>query len=296
MNTQRIKRVAKTLRIDKAAIDHARILTDAEAALKESGGPQAPQIRTLARYSLRRFVWAGGLAAACLIILSLLACFVLAGKVADLKNELALAKWELAMANTDDSATINLYLREHQDVAARTVSFEPSARPPVGMDVHRRDIFYYEFLDDRPEFMRPGLIIRGPSSPRQMAPPDASAIVNGHTLSLAEARQTADFDLVSPSWLHPGYRLDQVRRIEGRDTLHLLYTDGTNTLSLFEQPFDGRRGLETQDFREYAVYCGKGQAGGTILVWRDDVLSYVLIGKVEMSQLMDIAQSISSAK
>ena len=294
MNTQKIKRVAKTLRIDKAAIDHARILTDAEAALKESGGPQTPQIRTLARYSLRRFIWAGGLAAACLVILSLLACFVLTGKVADLKNELALAKWELATA--DNSATINLYLREHQDVAARTVSFEPSARPPVRMDVHRHDILHYEFLDDRSEFMRPGVIIRGPSSPMQMAPPDGSAIANGHTLSLAEARQTAEFDLVSPSWLHPGYRLDQIRRIEGRDTLHLLYTDGTNTLSLFEQPFDGRRGLAPRDFREYAIYCSKGQAGGTILVWRDDVLSYVLIGKVEMSQLMDMAQSISSAK
>ncbi|UCE46644.1 MAG: hypothetical protein JSW47_13600, partial [Phycisphaerales bacterium] len=180
MNTQRIKRVAKTLRIDKAAIDHARILTDAEAALKESGRPQTPRIHTLARYSLRPFVWAGGLAAACLVILSALACFVLAGKVADLKNELALAKRELAMAHTGDSATINLYLREHQDVAARTVSFEPSARPPVRMDVHRRDILYYEFMDDPYEFARLGIILRGPSSRRQVIASEAPAISNGH--------------------------------------------------------------------------------------------------------------------
>ena len=42
----------------------------------------------------------------------------------------------------------------------------------------------------------------------------------------------------------------------------MLYTDGVNTLSLFEQPLDGERGLEAQDFREYAVYRKKAQAGG----------------------------------
>jgi hypothetical protein len=65
---------------------------------------------------------------------------------------------------------------------------------------------------------------------------------------------------------------------------------------LFEQPLDGRRGLSRQDFREYAVYRNTEQVGGTILAWRDDVLSYVLIGNVEMSNLMDMAQSISAGK
>jgi hypothetical protein len=65
---------------------------------------------------------------------------------------------------------------------------------------------------------------------------------------------------------------------------------------LFEQSLDGQRGLSRQDFREYAVYRDKGQAGGTILAWRDDVRSYVLIGNTEMSQLMNMAQSISAGK
>jgi hypothetical protein len=78
--------------------------------------------------------------------------------------------------------------------------------------------------------------------------------------------------------------------------MQLLYTDGINSVSLFEQSLDGQRGLEPQDFREYAVYRNKGQAGGTILAWRDDVRSYVLIGNTEMSQLMDMAQSISAGK
>ena len=196
----------------------------------------------------------------------------------------------------DESVAINLYFREHQNVVARTASLSLSAPEPARVHVDRHDILYYEFLDDPYEFARPGIIVRAPSSRRQVIRPEAPAISNGHALTLSQARDAADFDLVSPPRLYPGYMLDQIRRIDGRDALHLLYTDGVNTLSLFEQPLDGERGLEAQDFREYAVYRKKAQAGGAILAWRDDDLSYVLIGNAEMSQLMDMAQSISATK
>ena len=194
------------------------------------------------------------------------------------------------------SATINFYLREHQDVAARAVPASLSAPPPAAMSVDRRDILYYEFMDDPYEFSHPGIILRGHSPRRPVITPKAPAISNGHTLTLAEAREAATFDLVSPPRLHPGYMLEQIRRIDGRDALHLLYTNGINTISLFEQPLDGDRGLEAQDFREYAIYRSEGQAGRAILAWSDDSLSYVLIGNLDMSQLMDMAQSISDTK
>ena len=63
---------------------------------------------------------------------------------------------------------------------------------------------------------------------------------------------------------------------------------------MFEQPLDGQRGLSPQDFREYAVYQNEGQTGGIILTWRDNALSYILIGNAEMSQLVEIAQTISA--
>ncbi|MHC4425847.1 MAG: anti-sigma factor family protein [Planctomycetota bacterium] len=194
----------------------------------------------------------------------------------------------------DESATINLYFREHQNVIARTASLTGSPQEPARVHVDRHDILYYEFLDDPYEFARPGIIVRGPSSRRQVIRPEAPAISNGHTLTLSEARKTVNFDLVSPPRLHPGYMLDQIRSIEGRDALHLLYTDGINTVSLFEQSLEAERGLVAQDFREYAVYRNKQQAGGTILAWRHGPLSYVLIGNAEMSQLMDMAQSINA--
>jgi len=244
----------------------------------------------------RILLWskAGCLAAAFLIIFSWAACFVLSRKVTNLKDELA--RRDVAIARSDDSSTINFYLREHQDVIARSASLKRYSPQPAQMRVRQDDILYYEFLDDGPEYMRPGIIVRGPSSQREISSPEAPVISNGHTLTLSEARKTAGFNLVSPSWLRPAYALDQIRRIEGRDALQLLYTDGIDSVSLFEQRLDGQHGLSRQDFREYAVYCNTEQAGGTILAWKDDALSYVLIGNTEMSQLMDMAQSISVRK
>jgi hypothetical protein len=238
----------------------------------------------------------GYLAAALLVIFSWAAFFVMSGKVKDLKEKLEQAPRDVAIAETDDSATINLYLKEHQDVVARHASVSPAAPQPAQMRVSRDDILYYEFLDDGPDFMRPGIIVRGPSSRNQIDSSKAPVISNGHTLTLSEVEQVAGFDVVLPAWLDPGYALDQIRRIKGRDALQLLYTDGINSVSLFEQPLDGQLGLEPKDFREYAVYRNKEQTGGTILAWRDNARSYVLIGNTELSQLMNMAQSISATK
>ncbi|MHC4154046.1 MAG: hypothetical protein ACYST6_03840 [Planctomycetota bacterium] len=294
MNLREIRRSTKKLRIERDAIDHARILTDAEAALEKSRRPETAHIRALSLNRFPRSRWAGGLAAALLIISSWIACFVLSREVAELRDELELAHRDAAIARTDDSAIINFYLREHQDVVARTASLNLSPPQPARMRVSRHDILYYEFLDDPYESMRPGIIVRGPASQREIKAPEVPIISNGHTLTLSEAKEAFNFDFVAPPRLHPCYMFDQIRKIEGRDAMQLLYTDGLNSVSLFEQSLDGELGLSPQDFREYAVYRNEGQGGGTILAWKDDALSYVLIGNIEMSQLMDMAQSIGA--
>ena len=300
MNKKEIERLAEKISINRSAVDHERILGAAEAALEASKRPATSHIRVTLQRRFRLLVCAGSLAAAILIISSLAACYVLSGKVNDLKNELEQARRNVALAPVDapadDSATINLYLQEHREIVARHASVSTAAPQPVQMRVNQQDILYYELFDDEPEFMQPGIIVKGPSSEHDISSSGAPAISNGHTLTLSEARKNADFDLVAPPWLDPGYALDQVRRIEGRDALQLLYSDGFNSVSLFEQSLDGRRGLSRRDFREYAVYSNVEQAGGTILAWRDGVRSYALIGNTELSQLMDMAQSISTEK
>jgi len=286
MNQKEIERLAEKISIDRSAIDQERILGAAEAALDASKIPATSHVPIPLLGRFRLLVWAGSLAAAFLIISSLVAC----------REELELARQDVALAPVDDSATINFYLKEHQDLAARNASMNPAKAQPAQMRVNQHDILYYESFDDEPEYMSPGIIVRGPSSQHQIDSSEAPVISNGHTLSLSEAKESTNFDLVAPPWLHPYYKLDQIRTIEDRDALQLLYTNGTNTISLFEQSLDGRRGLEPKHFREYAVYRNEGQVGGIILAWRDDVLSYVLIGNTEMSQLMDMAQSISTGR
>ena len=296
MKQKEIEQLAEKISIDRAAIDHERILSDAEEALESSRRPDITRVHILSLHRHQQLVWAGVVAAAFLIISSLAACFVLSGKVTDLKDELEEARRDIALAETDDSATINFYLREHQDVVARHASMASAVPQPLEVRVSQHDILYYEFLDDGPENMRPGIIVRGTPSQREISSSGTPVISNGHTLSLSEARKTAGFALQAPAKLHPCYALDQIRRIDGRDALQLLYTDGIHSVSLFEQSLDGQRGLSRQDFREYAVYRNTEQNGGTILAWKDNALSYVLVGNTEMAQLMNMAQSISAGR
>jgi len=268
-----------------------------DATLEKSSKLETAQINVRSWRKFQRLVWAGGLAAAFLIIFSLVIALIrFQREVTDLKHELELARHDAATVETDDSAIINFYAREHQDVVARHASLSPAQPEPMQIQVSQDDILYYELLDGQPETMHPGIIVRGPLSQGPIGPPKAPIISNGHTLSLSEAKETANFDLVAPLWLHPGYEIDQIRRIDGRDALQLLYTDGIKSVSLFEQPLDGKRGLSHHDFREYAVYNNTEQEGVTILAWRDNALSYVLIGKTELSQLMDMALSISAGR
>jgi hypothetical protein len=253
--------------------------------------------RRLKRVLTRSLLTAAGLAAAFLISFSLLIALIRSQKeVTGLKHELESARHDAATAGTDESAIIYFYAREHQELIARHASLSPTQPEPMQIRISQDDILYYEILEDEPEYVNPGIILRGPTSQRQINSSESTTMSNGRTLTLSEAQETTNFDLVAPPLLHPYYRLNQIRTIYGRDTMQMLYTNGINSISLFEQPLNGQRGLEPRDFREYAVYLNREQGGGTILAWRDTTLSYVLIGNINLSQLMDMAQSINVRK
>ena len=203
----------------------------------------------------------------------------------------------------DDLDTINLYLTEHQGAVLKTVSEEPPSQTESRISVRPEDLLYYEHIDGFPRYIRPGVIFRGPSkSQRELPMPDAPSISRGKILDLPQARKTVDFEPVAPIRLHPGYILDSINKIADYNSLHLIYTNGINTLSLFEQSLDGKKGLAAQDFREYAVYRNieadefpmTTSDKATILAWRNGSVSFVLIGKEDMSLLMDLAQAVSA--
>ncbi len=203
----------------------------------------------------------------------------------------------------DDLATINFYVTEHQEAVLQAASMESAERPAARVTLSRDDIMYYEFIDDYRRISRPGVILRGSASLRdsgQAAP--GSGLSSAKALTLPQARKEVSFNPVAPSRIHPGYILDTITKVAGRESLHLLYTNGIENFSVFEQPLDGDQGLAAKDFREYAVYKSSSpaeiagnQAGTTILAWKNTYVSFVLIGRADMSRLMEIAQVFTAA-
>ena len=208
------------------------------------------------------------------------------------------------VSKEDYRSTINLYLTEHQEAAVQTVSLEAPATPALRMPIPREDILYFEHIDALTSRARPGVIFRGTEkSAEEFSPEEAPPMSKGEVLTLSEAQNTVDFQLVAPTRFHPGYILDSIRKIEDFNSLHLVYTNGLETISMFEQPLDGEGGLVAQDFREFAVYQSvepsteaSAQDEATILAWRNGSLSFVLIGKLDMSRLLEMAESISQMK
>lgn len=202
-----------------------------------------------------------------------------------------------------DMATINFYMTEHQEAVLQSASAVSTDRRQPRLSLNRDDIMYYEFIDDYRRISRPGMILRGSSSSRDSEPETSdSEISNAKALTLPQARRAVSFDPVAPPRIHPGYILESIAKVSGRESLHLLYTNGIETFSVFEQALDGEQGLAAKDFREYAVYRSStpvpgstNQAGTTILAWKNSHVSFVLIGRADMSQLMAIAQAFSNA-
>jgi hypothetical protein len=203
----------------------------------------------------------------------------------------------------DDLATINFYVTEHQEAVLQAASMESAERPAARVTLNRDDIMYYEFIDDYRQISRPGVILRGSASLRDSGPAaPSSGLSSAKALTLPQARTEVSFDPVAPSRIHPGYILDTITKVAGRESLHLLYTNGIENFSVFEQPLEGDQGLAAQDFREYAVYRSSppaesagNQAGTTILAWKNTHVSFVLIGRADMSRLMEIAQVFTAA-
>ena len=204
----------------------------------------------------------------------------------------------------DDSAAINFYVTEHREAVLQAVSSGSADRQPARMTVNRGDVVYYEFIDDFGRISRPGVIVRVPSpggDDNETAPKSDFSIAK--PLTPTQARAAAGFEPVAPARIHPGYILDKITKVEGRESLHLLYTNGIDTFSVFEQPLGGNRGLAAKDFREYAVYKSPTPAGGaedqggtTILAWKNSHVAFVLIGRADMSRLMEIAQAFADAR
>ncbi|MGH7659665.1 MAG: sigma-E factor regulatory protein RseB domain-containing protein [Vulcanimicrobiaceae bacterium] len=109
----------------------------------------------------------------------------------------------------------------------------------------------------------------------------------------------AGFNPAGPHYLPEGFTLmsADVATLKGIKTLHLLYSDGIRSLSLFESasnapPDYGRlQPLATKIGNRDATYVNQGTT--TLLSWKEKGLVFALVGDLDVKDLKAIAGSVS---
>jgi negative regulator of sigma E activity len=108
----------------------------------------------------------------------------------------------------------------------------------------------------------------------------------------------AGFKPVNPRYLPDGFRIigAESSTVDGVHNLHLLYSDGIRTLSLFENDvsatpdFGGVKPSVTHFDGHDAEYVKDGPT--TLLSWREHGLAFTLVGDLDLKALSDIATSV----
>jgi negative regulator of sigma E activity len=109
---------------------------------------------------------------------------------------------------------------------------------------------------------------------------------------------TAGFTAREPKFLPDGFSPVEasVVSLHGIRTLHVLYSDGLRTVSLFEN--DSEAAVDMSAMHPQTTTIGGRDADyaesgpTTLLAWRDRTLHFALVGELQLSELKRIASSI----
>jgi negative regulator of sigma E activity len=118
------------------------------------------------------------------------------------------------------------------------------------------------------------------------------------TEDLQQTLEDAGFKAVNPRYLPDGFHMIGAENstFRGLRNLHLLYSDGIRTLSLFENNADSEPDFgdvkpQITHFEGHdAVYVRDGPT--TLLTWREHGLAFALIGDLDLKKLTEIAISV----
>ncbi len=134
------------------------------------------------------------------------------------------------------------------------------------------------------------------------SPPSGFEMVRGHSYdqvqSLPSAVPDAGFRPITPKFLPEGFSLvgADVSTVKGTKNLHLFYSDGIRTLSLFENAtgratdFSGMRAHSTTFDGHDARYVHDGPT--TLVAWREHDLTFAVVGDLDLKELLQIATSV----
>src|SRR5579872_1839927 len=131
----------------------------------------------------------------------------------------------------------------------------------------------------------------------------STSVGPGHAIpsnDLTAVVRTAGFAAIGPKYLPDGFLpvAGDVTDIKGVRTLHILYSDGLRTVSLFENA----RGAAV-DLRQFTVHDTKVRGGSaqyvedgptTLLTWSSGSRHFELVGELSRDELVRIASSVSA--
>jgi negative regulator of sigma E activity len=115
---------------------------------------------------------------------------------------------------------------------------------------------------------------------------------------LTRAIAECGFAPIGPKYLPEGFAVmtADLSQIKGVKNLHLIYSDGIRTVSLFENAtdravdFGGLRPRSTSFEGHSAHYVHDGPT--TLLAWREHGLEFALVGDLDLKDLVRIATSV----
>ena len=110
-----------------------------------------------------------------------------------------------------------------------------------------------------------------------------------HTMPLEQAKQAAGFRVLEPSYLPPGFKVAgaAVMPFRGGKIVSIRYTDGVNTLSLFQARGDMLNPRFLRRLHEGPVQPGRG-----VYSWRKGDLNLTIISRISMDDIRRVAASV----
>lgn len=190
----------------------------------------------------------------------------------------------------------NFYLKEHKNAVIQQVS-HPKQTIQKSIEIKDDDVLYYDTIREERQG-EAGLILRAPrrsNVPAPISTPQEKQIADSHSLNLEQAIKSVTFKVTAPQTLYPGYLLESIRKLEGKNCLHLIYTNGINTLSVFEQSMTSVEKLHPNDFKEYIMYSKEGNDPSNIIGWNSSEVSFTIIGNEDFPKLINITREIQES-
>jgi hypothetical protein len=204
------------------------------------------------------------------------------------KGEIVL---ELPKQSGGNGIQVGFYILEHERASLQLASMQSASHQQIFL--RWDDLLYYDTAGgERPES---GLIMRGRSDWQESPESDdlkSKSVSDVDTISLEEAKKLVSFEIVAPSLIASNYILTGVRKVEGRECIQLLHSNGIEVLSLFQQPTGAEDGLSRWDFREYMVGLGKNGERSSALGWYTDEFVFNIVAKADLPRMTEIADEI----